>query len=429
MKIVNLIAENFKRLKAIEITPNGNIVQITGRNEQGKSSVLDAICAALGGEKWIDPMPIREGETHAEIVLDLGDIIVKRTFSATGGSLRVTPTDGKSVLTSPQKVLDKLVGKIAFDPIALDRKSAEDQKAELLKVVDLGGVDLNALQAKRDCLFAERTSIGKERDRLKASAEMIPVENAPQDEISISDLSNDLRAKETVIRVNESKRQSVELAREKLQSASSVIADIERRIENLNKELSAARLSKMDANSRLTTILTEVETLVDPETSAIQKQIEDAEVTNDRVRRQATRRARQVQAEDKAKEYIEYSNQIAALDQQKADILAAANFPVPHLSFSAEGILYKQRPIAQASASERRRVWVGIAMALNPKLSIVLIDDGETLDSTAKKDIFALAEEKGFQVWMTSVDESGKVGLIIEDGLIQNAKPKELTLV
>ena len=422
MKIVKLTAENFKRLKAVEIKPDGNVVQITGRNEQGKSSVLDAICAALGGERWIDPKPIREGETHAEIVLDLGDIIVKRTFNATGGTLRVTPADGKSVLTSPQKVLDALVGKIAFDPISMDRMSAKDQKSELLKVVDLGGIDLDALQVKRDRLFVERTSIGKERDRLKASAEMIPVENVPQREISISDLSNDLRAKEAVIRVNESKRQSVKLAREKLHSASSVIADIEHRIENLNKELSAARLCKMDANSRLTTILTEVEALVDPDTSAIQKQIEDAEVTNDRVRRQATRRDRQAQAEDKAKEYIEYSNQIAALDQQKTDILASAKFPVPHLSFSVDGILYKERPIVQASASERRRVWIGIAMALNPKLTVVLIDDGETLDSVAKKDIFALAEEKDFQVWMTSVDESGKIGLVIEDGSIISQK-------
>ena len=47
MKIVKLTAENFKRLEAVEITPDGNTVLISGRNGQGKSSVLDSILAAL----------------------------------------------------------------------------------------------------------------------------------------------------------------------------------------------------------------------------------------------------------------------------------------------------------------------------------------------------------------------------------------------
>ena len=48
MKIVQLTAENVKRLTAVSIAPDGNLVQITGRNGQGKASVLDAIFGNVG---------------------------------------------------------------------------------------------------------------------------------------------------------------------------------------------------------------------------------------------------------------------------------------------------------------------------------------------------------------------------------------------
>ena len=49
MQIVELRAENVKRLSAVTIRPTGPVVEITGKNEAGKSSVLDSIWMALGG--------------------------------------------------------------------------------------------------------------------------------------------------------------------------------------------------------------------------------------------------------------------------------------------------------------------------------------------------------------------------------------------
>ncbi len=43
MKIIKLQSENIKKLKAIEIKPDSNLIQITGANAQGKTSVLDSI--------------------------------------------------------------------------------------------------------------------------------------------------------------------------------------------------------------------------------------------------------------------------------------------------------------------------------------------------------------------------------------------------
>src|SRR3989304_5887106 len=80
MKILKLTAENIKRLIAVEITPDGNLVQITGKNGAGKTSALDAIWWALAGTTHIQAQPIVKGENKARVRLDLGEIVVSSTI-------------------------------------------------------------------------------------------------------------------------------------------------------------------------------------------------------------------------------------------------------------------------------------------------------------------------------------------------------------
>ena len=67
-KIITLSAENFKILKAVEIHPSGEMIEICGRNGNGKSSVLDVITSALCGAEAIPDAPVRHGKTKAEII-------------------------------------------------------------------------------------------------------------------------------------------------------------------------------------------------------------------------------------------------------------------------------------------------------------------------------------------------------------------------
>ena len=142
MKIVKLTAENFMRLVAVEITPKGNAIMITGNNAAGKSSVLDAIMAAFCGKKYQPAKPIRNGQDHAEVVVETENFIIKRTFTAKGGgSITVTNAEGMEA-RSPQALLDKLVGKIAFEPMSFFKDSKKinkqrEQRDMLMKLVVL----------------------------------------------------------------------------------------------------------------------------------------------------------------------------------------------------------------------------------------------------------------------------------------------------
>src|ERR1035437_1668436 len=131
MKIIRFEAENIKKLRVVEITPSGNIVEITGANGAGKTSILDSIWYALGGAENIPSVPLRKGAKNGHVKLDLGEIVVMRRFSSSGSTdLRVESKDG-TALKSPQSILDRLVGSLTFDPLEFSRMKPTEQLATI----------------------------------------------------------------------------------------------------------------------------------------------------------------------------------------------------------------------------------------------------------------------------------------------------------
>ena len=161
MKIINLKSENFKKIKAIDITPTDNTVIITGKNGNGKSSVLDSILVALAGKQKDIIKPIRDGEKKAIIELDLGDYKVKRTFTEKGTTVEVYNDTAK--FSSPQTMLDNIIGKLSFDPLEFSKKNEKEQRQILM---ELAGLDFTDLENKRAKLYEERHKIGIEEKAL-----------------------------------------------------------------------------------------------------------------------------------------------------------------------------------------------------------------------------------------------------------------------
>lgn len=406
LRVVTLRAENFKRLTAIEITPDptASTVTIAGRNAQGKSSVIDAIWSALAGSAATKgtntTRPIRDGQESARVQVDLGDLIVTRTWAGERSTLTVESQDGAKY-TSPQKMLDAMIGRLSFDPLAFSTLPPKTQLTELLQLVELP-FNLDKIAATRASWFDQRTTLGRTIKTLTgqvAGHGQFP-DDLPPAEVSVTDAIAELRFAQ--------KR-----ADENTKAVESRDFHI-RAIEDLEQQLASARKRLVDA-----------QTLVDefadalPDLMALESRITNVETINIQVR---ARNAARAVADDLAAnqcKHNELTAKIDALDTRKAAALAAAKFPVDGLGFTDDGVTYNGVPFAQASAAERLKVSVAMSMALNPTIRIIRIADGSLLDSTNLNIIEEMAAEQGFQVWVEVVDETGTVGITIEDGAVK----------
>ena len=421
MKIVRLEAENFKRLVAVNINPDGTVCQITGRNGQGKSSVLDAIQAAFGGAKLSPEQPIRNGAAGAKIVVDTDEIRVTRKWTAKGDSLVVESKEGLR-FPSPQAMLDKLNSNLAFDPLAFSRMPAK-QQAEMLR--ELTGLDTSALDEERSRVFVTRTGINGEVKRLRTQADAIVVPECPDDpadEIDLEEVASKKTAAVMQRAENSVKRQKFAVSQATLRRA---IAEREM----LRKTLEEAEEAAMQAERLAEALEKECEGLVDPDTTAIDAEIAAAKRHNLQVRAirqqidecakyhdEKTRLTHRLNEQEQRA--AELTKRLEEIDAEKAKMLAAAKMPVEGMTIQGDRVCINGVPFSQASSAEQIRVGLAMGAALNPKLRVVLIRDGSLLDDKSMALVGKWAEANDMQVIVERVANDGAVGIVIEDGQV-----------
>lgn len=406
MKILQLRAENVKRLKAVEITPDGNTVLISGKNAQGKTSVLDSIYMALAGAagKKHVANPVRDGEDHAEVTVDLGQYLVTRTWSADGRSaLRVTNAEGFKA-SSPQAMLDELLGELSFDPLAFSAQRPKDQVETLLGLIDLP-FDPDKLDADRAEAYEARTILNRQVKEYEGRLAGLAVDGDPQP-VDTEALVAELDEAARVQRIHDQAHNDYAVAIDALNAADvAVLAAL---------EAQKAAQARVDAASAALEVLPD---LIDPE--PIREKLRGADEVNALVRR---RREYDSVADELAglrSESKKKTDLIDMLDKTKADALAAAKLPIKGLGFTADGVTYQGVPFRDCSAAEQLRVSVAMAMAMNPTIRVIRITDGSLLDSDNLALIEKMADDEDFQVWIEVVDDSGEIGFYIEDGMVR----------
>lgn len=404
MKIVKLTAENIKRIKAVEINPEGTLQVVAGRNGQGKSSVLDAIWYALGGgpAKKGTARPIRDGEDSARVTLDLGDLLVTRTWTSNDKStLKVSAKDGAQY-SSPQSMLDGLVGKLSFDPLAFTHLSPREQREALVGLVDLD-TDLDALDRARASAYEDRAEVGRQG---KAIGTVTIDDSLPTEEQSASALIKQIQDAGSHNAAITQLAEGIEY----------VIRERDERVRQI--EEIKAKISELDEN--LAELYGSQERMGGPiDTVPLNIQLASVEETNAKIRANNSEREKAKTADLLRTKYEQLTQRIKAIDAEKEKALASAKFPVEGLGFDADGVTYQGVPFSQASSAEQIRVSLAMAMALNPKLRVIRIKDGSLLDRQSMMQIEEMAAEKDFQVWIERVDENGTVGVVIEDGEVQ----------
>lgn len=388
MKIVNLIAENIKRIKAVDITPEENCIIIAGKNGQGKSSVIDAIWLALeySKAKKDNPMPVRDGQETGTIQLDLGEYIVTRVIKQDGtSSLRIENKNGDKV-SSPQSLLDNIVGDLSFDPLAFARAKHEQQIEILNKLL---GIDLVSYETEYNKLYAERSSLNKQKKTLNG---LISNVRPPDDSDPIEAKSNT----EILAAIKIAQEQERDRIR---------IHEIDATLERLNAE-------KLSLLKKLEGPLYNIE--------ALTHDLEGLDSNNRRL--------------EEIKNYTKIKNELDSiensvtlkdeamldLESKKQEALKGHSLPVDGLEITEEYIKFNGYPFSQLSTSLQTKISTAIAMALNPKLRVIRIIDGSLLDTDSMSVIKELAIANDFQVWIERVDESDNCGVIIEDGSVKS---------
>ena len=422
MKIISLQADNVKRLRAIHIEPGGNpAVEIAGRNGQGKTSVLDSIVYALGGGRAQAARPIRDGEHGARVILDLGELIVTRTWTAEGKTtLTVKAADG-SKFTSPQSVLDKLVGSLSFDPLAFSMLPEKEQVAALLALVDLPFVPAE-LARKRSKLYDDRTEVGRAVTNRKGQIASMgePFKDVPDTEVSPMDIVKEIRAIEDAHREHDRLINAERFTNDQVEDA---ITNVQR----AEDALVAARAAYDEAQARYNLArANRVAHILPDGAEDLEARLANVEETNRQVRHNAQLIEFGAWLLADQSKVDSLTAAIAELDQYKADTLATAAMPVPGLGFDDYGVTLNGVPFRQCSSAEQLRVSMAIALSANPELRIVLIKDGSLLDSQSLALVAEMAAQRDAQVWIERVDESGTVGIVIEDGEVVSTPASRL---
>lgn len=428
-RIIRLEASNVKRLRAVSITPPEHVVKIAGRNGQGKTSVLDSIAYALGGKAEACEEPIRAGEERARIVLETEDLIIRRTFTAKGSELTVQDRRGMKA-SAPQAILDKLAGKLTFDPMAFLRLEPAKQRDAIMRLL---GLDFTEEDRHRKNLYDERTLVNRQVQEATAVLNSMPeYPDAPAEEVSIAGTVAELEAAQTTNRqakdlqaAAEQARGAVYDAQQEADTVQQTIADTEAEIARLQKRLSDLR---QDHTAKLAAVHERQRAAEAAETAAaeaptvdvapIRQKLASAELVNSRVRSNAQKVAQRKKVSELSAKADELTAAIRHLDRQKEQKIAAAKFPVEGLSFDDTGLRFRGAPFSQASEAEKRRVSFAMACALNPQLKVALIRDASLLDDESLADVARLAEEHDMQVWLEVVGTADATAVVIEDGAV-----------
>jgi DNA repair exonuclease SbcCD ATPase subunit len=438
-KILQLSAENFKKLRAIEISPDGKpLVQLTGRNGQGKSSVLDTIWFGLKGQKALPDRKsdvVRRGTEKATVSVKVGGggtetFTITRTVGVDGNppTLKIVPAVHKSAGKTPQDYLDDLFGALTFDPLRFAQMDTADQVEELKKAAKVD-LDFEGLAAADDADYIERTQLGREIKTLEGQlAGMQVVEGLPKEKLDTNAIVAQLneageknrQAQETFRARQAIGAHAAQMGIDKVRKQEEIEAT-EKQIKQLEQQLAKAKEELHTLTMQHSAAEKEFRAAPEGElvdVGALTAQLQAAERTNRAIDARAAYDKVKAEKETKQRAADKLTRQMEERAEKRRIAMAKAKIPVEGLTFDEREVKYNGIPIAMLGEGEQIRISTLIGMAANPKLRILCIRHGEALDDEALKLLAKMAEENDFQIWMARVDSSGKTGIVIEDGSI-----------
>lgn len=403
VKINELLIENVKRVKAVQFEPSADgLTIIGGRNGQGKTSVLDAIAWALGGNNYKPSVPERDGALvppNLHIELSNGLIVERKGKNST---LKVTDPNGNK---SGQQLLNEFVSTLALDLTKFINGSDKDKADSLLKILGIGDV-LAQLDTKENQLYAQRTEVGRIADRKKKAADEMPMyPNVPKEPVSATELIKEQQ--EILARNGENERKRQDAARYEQMLAEAQIAFDE------------AKAALQKAEQDCLTARKSAENLHDESTAELEKNLAEIEALNIKIRANSTKEAAEIEANNLQQEYDGLTEQIESVREERNKLLDSAELPLPGLSVKDGKLIYNNMPWDGMSGSDQLKVATAIVRKLNPQCGFVLMDKLEQMDLETLQEFGVWLKQEGLQVIATRVSTGDECSIIIEDGMVK----------
>ncbi len=410
MKINKLEIENVKRVKAVKLEPTANgLTIIGGNNNQGKTSVLDSIAWALGGDRYRPSVAQREGSAippTLHIVMNNGLVVERK---GKNGDLKVTDPSGKK---GGQQLLNEFVEQLAIDLPKFLESSSQEKAKTLLRIIGVGD-KLAELEKKEKDLYSQRLTIGQIADQKKKYAKEQPYyPDAPKDIVSPTEL---IRQQQDILAKNGENQRKRDKADRYRQS----VALISREVEALQDQLAKKRQELEEAQLSLNTAMMEAQDLDDQSTAELEQSISNIEEINRRVRANLDKDKAEDDALAYKNQYDSLTSQISQVRKDKTDLLESAELPLPGLSVEDGELVYNGQKWDNMSGSGRLKVATAIVRKLNPKCGFVLLDKLEQMDLQTLREFGAWLEQEGLQAIATRVSTGEECSIIISDGYVE----------
>lgn len=400
IKINRLEIENVKKIKATKIIPaNSGLTVIGGKNGQGKTSVLDAIAWALGGERY-RPSQSQRAESvlppYIHIVLSNGLVVERKGKNS---ELKVTDPEGRR---AGQQLLNDFVEELALNLPKFMQQGGRDKANTLLKIIGVGE-KLYELEKREQELYNRRRAIGQIADQKKKFAKEMPYDHkAPKELVSISEL---IKQQQDILARN-GRNQAL---RDHATALLRLKNDLERQLDELQKKYE-------DVCSDYDIAQKSASDLQDESTVELEANIANIEQINRRVRANLDKDKAEEEAQEYQNEYDTLTNAIDDIRQAKKDLLKSADLPLDGLAVENGELLYNGYRWDSMSGSDQLKVATAIVRRLNPKCGFVLLDKLEQMDLETLREFGLWLEKEGLQAIATRVSTGDECSIIIEDG-------------
>lgn len=406
MKINKLEIENVKRIKAVKIEPTQNgLTIIGGDNNQGKTSVLDSIAWALGGERYRPSQAQREGSIvppMLHIVMNNGLVVERKGKNS---DLKVTDPSGKK---AGQQLLNEFVAQLALDLPKFMEASGKEKANTLLQIIGVAD-QLSELEQEEKELYNERLYVGRTADQKeKFAKEQAYYPDAPKDLVSPSELIKQQQEILAKNGENQRKREQLHFLEQEYQKINDQMRELLKKQAEIESSLSIARKSTAD--------------LQDQSTAELEENIANIDEINRKVRANLDKEKAEDDAREYRKQYESLTQKIEDVRRKKTELLSSADLPLPELSVKDGELVYKGQQWDNMSGSDRLKVSTAIVRKLNPKCGFVLLDKLEQMDLKTLREFGEWLESEGLQAIATRVSTGDECSIIIEDGYVAGAQ-------